>query len=116
MTIYPKSVFDKEKATLRAGQESTLVGLAQFFPSYMSGLLEKLDVEIGAENLAAVAESAHKIKGAVGNLAADQAMDAAAAIEAASKSEDRKLVHDCRDALHREIDLLINALDELVKK
>ncbi len=111
-----KSVFDKDEALkMFEGDEEFLKELVEIFindaPEHMSEIREAID----SRNSKALEKSAHKLKGAVANFWRNATTDTAFKLETMGRENNLDGVEEVYDALVKDVELLMNALEEFVK-
>ena len=90
--------------------------LAELFMANREDLVAPLKKAIDEMNGAAIGKAAHTIKGAVANFSGERAFRAAYDLEMIGKQGDLGRVHEARDLLLREIELMSEALGGLLRK
>jgi two-component system, sensor histidine kinase and response regulator len=109
--------FNLELALSRVeGDEELLSELARLFLAELPGMLEKLRAAVREKSPQAIASEAHTLKGAVANFGAARATDTAYRIERMGREEHLNSADDALRELENSLDLLANALVEVVKE
>jgi HPt (histidine-containing phosphotransfer) domain-containing protein len=108
-------VLDREALLEQFGGDSKiLTQVTEMFLTQYRGQLAAIGESLAAPDPAALARSAHKLKGSVGIFGSDGAVQAAAALErqgAAGRLEDAQATYD---RLTRELERLREALQQLL--
>jgi signal transduction histidine kinase/CheY-like chemotaxis protein/ligand-binding sensor domain-containing protein len=105
----PRAGIDMQAAMQRlGGHEALLTKLLGLFANDFEPTLPQIHAAIGAGDLAAAAELVHKIRGAAGNLSANELLAAAAALEERLRQEPQALT-DLLAAFAREFDTVMTS-------
>jgi CheY-like chemotaxis protein len=107
-------VFDREQAVAQYGDDPEflreIVGVLQ---DELSTLLAEGEVALADKNSDALAKTAHRLKGALGQMTAEEAQHAALAVELAGKAEELDNIDELWGELTAAVDRLRPALAEL---
>lgn len=88
MSMPPPTLFDQDLAMDRlGGGEQRFRDMAQFFLSYSLELLLELEEALDKNEIALLAEKAHKLKGSLGMLGAQKAYLTAGQLEEVARSD-----------------------------
>ncbi|MFQ5742431.1 MAG: histidine kinase N-terminal 7TM domain-containing protein [Acidobacteriota bacterium] len=106
--------FDKDKALSGVKGKSELLGkvVGVFLDDY-PGVMARLDEAIARQDSAAVRQSAHRLKGSLGAVAAKAAWEMAQRLEAMGRDEDLSEAVEAFATLQEELEQLRPALREL---
>jgi two-component system sensor histidine kinase/response regulator len=108
------STLDHERALAGAqGDEALLGELASLLRGELDGFRRELRARVAAGHWAAASRSAHRIRGAVGNVQARAAMDVLRRVERACLEAQSEGAHSALDELDAELTRLAPALDRL---
>ena len=97
------------------GDEDLLNELGQMFLEESTVRLEAIAEAITAKDFEQLTQRAHRIKGALGTLAADDAFDVAARLERASRESRLEGLDEIYDELKAAIDLVVVDLQQLLE-
>jgi len=107
--------FDRERALERLdGDESLLVDLAKIFRQESPKMLSAIQEAVDKKDADAVHRSAHSLKGAVAAFAAQNAFDAALALERVGRAKEMDDVQKLYASLSSEVAKLCEALNYLI--
>ena len=106
-------VFDKQQAFAQFGDDPEFLGeIIALFLEEADGLVADGDAALAAGDLAALAKVAHRLKGASGQMTAEEAQQAAYAVEMAGKADDAESIADLWGALTAALDRLRPVLED----
>ncbi len=114
--ITDKAVFDKDEALKMFDDDvEFLKELVEIFINDAPGHMSEIREAVDNRNSEALDKSAHKLKGAVANFGKNATTDTAFKLETMGKEANLDGVEDVCDTLVKDVERLLNALDEFVK-
>ena len=106
-----KPVFDREALLDRLGGDAALVDeIVQIFLESAEEMIATVDSAVADGDAHRVERSAHSLKGALLNIAADPVAERALQLEQVGRSGELELCSQLLDELKQEYDLLLQAL------
>ena len=107
-----KTVFDSSAFRQRIGDEALMCELIRIFEDELEAMWDALRTAAGRGDAEAIYESAHRLKGLVGNFCARRAWDCATELNERVKHEDPGDMSEAVDSFERELRLLEASLSE----
>lgn len=108
-------VINCETALARLGRDEQLLArLAEFFLEDGPALMSEIDAAVGRQDLSAVAQAAHSLKGMVANFEAISAIAAARQVESLQQNGNLDGSRLVIERLRTEIERVIEALQKLL--
>jgi HPt (histidine-containing phosphotransfer) domain-containing protein len=108
-------VFDREQAVAQYGDDPEFLReIVGVLLEELSTLLAEGEVAVADRNSDALARTAHRLKGALGQMTAEEAQHAALAVELAGKAEELGNIDELWGELTSAVDRLRPALAEFV--
>ena len=108
-------VFDREQALAQFGDDAAFLGeIINIFLDEAAMLVADGAAALAAGDLAALGKVAHRLKGASGQMMAEEAQQAAYAVEMAGKAGESDGIEDLWGALTEALDRLRPVLAELI--
>ncbi|MCP3995415.1 MAG: PAS domain S-box protein [bacterium] len=109
------TVFDEDAAIAQFGDDPEfLTEIINIFLEEATTLVAEGDEALAAGDLATLAKVAHRLKGASGQMTAEQSQQAAYAVEMAGKAEDAEGITDLWGTLTEALDRLRPILEETI--
>ena len=106
-----KSVFDREALLERLGGDAELVDeIVQIFLESAAEMIDTVDSAVADGDAHRVERSAHALKGALLNIAAESVAERALRLEQVGRSGELELCSQLLDELKQDYDLLLQAL------
>ncbi len=111
-----KTVFDKDAALkMCEGEEEFLKELAEIIINDAPEHMSEIEEAVNCRNSEALVKSAHKLKGAAANFGKNSTTDTAFKLETMGKENNLYGVEEVYDTLVKDVERLMNALQEFVK-
>ncbi len=108
-------VFDKQQALAQFGDDPDFLGeIISLFLEEAEGLVADGNAALETGDLAALSKVAHRLKGASGQMTAEEAQEAAYAVEMAGKAEDAENIASLWAVLTTALDYLRPVLEDLL--
>ena len=109
------AVFDRDRAIAQYGDDPEfLIEIVSLFIEEMDGLLEEGEAARVTRDADALAKIAHRLKGVLGQMTAEEGQHAALAVELAGKAEDLKDIDQLWDRLVAATDRLRPRLEDFL--
>ena len=109
------AVFDREQALAQFGDDPGFLSeIVKIFLDEVAGLVTDGDAALAGRNADSLAKIAHRLKGALGQMTAEQGQQAALAVELAAKAEEMDNIDELWATLVLAVDRLRPELAEFV--
>jgi HPt (histidine-containing phosphotransfer) domain-containing protein len=107
-------IFDRHAVLKQLGDDHALLAeIAELFLTDLPGWLDKMQQAMREDDTAALIDTAHTLKGALGGLCARAGMSAAFELEQAGKTEEPVAMHCAYQRLEKELNQLVPLLSAL---
>jgi HPt (histidine-containing phosphotransfer) domain-containing protein len=107
-------IFDRNAVLKQLGDDHALLAeIAELFLADLPCWLDKMQQAMREDDTAALIDTAHTLKGALGGLCARAGMSAAFELEQAGKTEEPATMHGAYQLLEKELNQLVPLLSAL---